>query len=202
METDDVRRAWAVFGLSPGAGIGAVRKRYRLLAKRWHPDRFVGDVGAQAEAGVEMRRLNAAYRRLLDACRDDEVRVNGGFPAGGSPVAAGLRGRRLTREQIDAMVAAIGPPSWIEWVVESIPGGPQAERLFVWLVEKRRLRGWKVAPGIAITAVLAAGYAVLGGLALAGIDTREGPTEYLVGGSMGVGVLAVVLMLRGRRAAR
>jgi DnaJ domain len=100
---DDVRRAYAVLGLSPNSTYAAVRRRYRALVKTWHPDRFAADPQAQAEANVRMRAINAAYTTLMD--RQIFARVPGMSRSRGTPFAPH---RRLTREEIDTMVAAIG----------------------------------------------------------------------------------------------
>ncbi len=97
---DDIRRAYAVFGLPVGSPYPAVRKRYMSLVKRWHPDRFASDPQGQAEAGERLRVINASYSTL--ARRLD-------VPAAKTPRRPGKPvGRRLSREEIDALVAAIG----------------------------------------------------------------------------------------------
>jgi DnaJ-domain-containing protein 1 len=56
---------WVVLGLKPGAGIDEVRRRYRLLCRVWHPDRFVdGPPELRAEAEMMMARLNKAHNAL------------------------------------------------------------------------------------------------------------------------------------------
>jgi len=97
---NDIRRAYAVFGLPAGSAYPTVRKRYMSLVKRWHPDRFASDPQGQAEAGERLRVINGAYSTLarhLDAPVAKTPRKPG------KPV-----GRRLTREEIDGIVAAIG----------------------------------------------------------------------------------------------
>lgn len=123
---DDLRRAYAVLGLEPGCSSAKLKQRYRALVRTWHPDRHGADARGQAEAGVRMRAINAAYRLLLARRRPDERR---------SPAPAGAQvqpppGRRLTREEIDAMIRAInGPESRVdtvlgamEWVGETVYG--------------------------------------------------------------------------------
>ena len=99
---NDIRRAYAVFGLPAGSPYPAVRKRYMSLVKTWHPDRFASDPQGQAEAGERLRVINAAYSTL--ARRLDVPATKTETPRRPpKPV-----GRRLSREEIDAMVAAIG----------------------------------------------------------------------------------------------
>ncbi len=97
--TDSVGRAYALLGLAPGASPDQVRKRYKALVRKWHPDRFAGDPQGQAEAAVRMRAINDAYHRL----------VRRTAPLAGEPLAhARPRGQPLTREEIDRMVQALG----------------------------------------------------------------------------------------------
>jgi DnaJ-class molecular chaperone len=57
-------RAYAILGLRQDASLGDVRRRYRFLAQRWHPERFCRDANAQNEATATMARINAAYQVL------------------------------------------------------------------------------------------------------------------------------------------
>jgi hypothetical protein len=54
----DRSRQLALFGLTPGADMTAIRKRFKELAKQHHPD-----LGGDA---LLMRRINSAYRILID----------------------------------------------------------------------------------------------------------------------------------------
>jgi len=100
---DDVRRAYAILGLPQGTSLREVRRRYLLLAKRWHPDRFASDRVAEATAAERMRSFNAAYDTLVERLGQRTPPIS---PASPSPSPAS--GRRLTREEVDRMVAAIG----------------------------------------------------------------------------------------------
>ena len=56
---------WVILGLKPGAGVEDIRRRYRLLSRVWHPDRFMdGPPELRAEAELMMGRLNRAYQTL------------------------------------------------------------------------------------------------------------------------------------------
>lgn len=55
--------AYATLGLAWGARPGEVRRAFRKLALRWHPDRNPGDSTAEAQ----FKRINAAYQRLKAA---------------------------------------------------------------------------------------------------------------------------------------
>lgn len=54
--------AWATLGLEPGADASAVKRAYRRLAMRWHPDR-----NADPHATERFKEIRAAYDRLIEA---------------------------------------------------------------------------------------------------------------------------------------
>jgi DnaJ domain len=95
---DPVRRSYAVLGLEAGASLAEVRRRYRFLASRWHPDRYVGDQRNEAEAGAQMRRINDAYHLIVAKRASEDP-----HSATVSPV-----GRRLSPDEVDALAKAIG----------------------------------------------------------------------------------------------
>jgi curved DNA-binding protein CbpA len=54
-----------ILGLRPGASPEDIRRRYRLLSRVWHPDRFTdGPPELRAEAEMMMARLNRAHNAL------------------------------------------------------------------------------------------------------------------------------------------
>jgi hypothetical protein len=57
---------YAALGLPPDADRSAIKKAYRLLARRYHPDLNRDDA-----AHDQMQRINAAYARLIEALGDD-----------------------------------------------------------------------------------------------------------------------------------
>lgn len=59
---------WVVLGLRPGASADDIRRRYRLLSRVWHPDRFTDSTTElRAEAELMMARLNRAHQALSNA---------------------------------------------------------------------------------------------------------------------------------------
>jgi hypothetical protein len=58
---------YRLLGLKPGAPDEAVKRAYRDLAKKWHPDRFAqGSPLERARAEEKFKRLQEAYRRILE----------------------------------------------------------------------------------------------------------------------------------------
>lgn len=112
--TNNLRSAWAVLGLSPGSSFDAARSAYRTLAKRWHPDRFLSDPAGQAEASIQMRIVNDAYRRIVEAAGP-----SGTTEARAPPEAP--TGRRLSREEVDRFTASIGRESFVDSLLDSLP---------------------------------------------------------------------------------
>ncbi len=56
---------WVILGLRPGSSADDIRRRYRLLSRVWHPDRFTdGSPELRAEAEMMMARLNRAHNTL------------------------------------------------------------------------------------------------------------------------------------------
>ena len=108
---DDARRAYAVLGLPQGSSLREVRRRYLLLAKRWHPDRFASDPAAETTAADRMRSFNGAYRTLVERL---------GRPTPSQTPSPPIQGRRLTREEVDRLVASIGSEGPLDSFLTSI----------------------------------------------------------------------------------
>lgn len=107
----DVRRAFAVLELEPGASRGAVRRQYRRLVKRWHPDRFTGDPAGVAQATQKIQQIAAAYAvvEATQTVRGRDVSV----AERGDQYSSSF-GRRLTSQEINDLSEAIGRSSWVE----------------------------------------------------------------------------------------
>jgi DnaJ domain len=149
---DDVRRAYAVFGLRPGAPPTQVRRRYKALARQWHPDRHAREPRNQAEAASRMQEINAAYRRLTD-----HLARQGPRPSASAATLEGDRGdaasgRPLSREELDRMVRAIGSEGPIDWLLDGLGRvGGAVKVLVVGLflavgLSRLALRAWREGP--------------------------------------------------------
>lgn len=56
-----VKTAWDVLGMTPTADDKAIKKRYRELARAWHPDLH----GNSEESNKRMAEINEAYRKVM-----------------------------------------------------------------------------------------------------------------------------------------
>ncbi len=68
----EIRQAFRLLKLDPGASPEVVKRRYHELAVRWHPDRIPANSQATRQAAEKMKELNAAYAFLLRALRRGE----------------------------------------------------------------------------------------------------------------------------------
>ncbi|TVP57792.1 MAG: dynamin family protein [Nodularia sp. (in: Bacteria)] len=65
-EKDKIARAYRILGLQPTASFADVKKTYKTLVKKWHPDLFVNQPQMQKKADNNMRLVNEAYNTLAD----------------------------------------------------------------------------------------------------------------------------------------
>ncbi len=62
---------YRILGISPDATDDEVKKAYRALAKKYHPDRYQNSPLAQ-EASEKMKEVNAAYEEILRMRKNGE----------------------------------------------------------------------------------------------------------------------------------
>jgi DnaJ-like protein len=112
---DELRSAYAVLGLQPGASLQEVKQQFKNLVRRWHPDRFANDPQGRAEANDRLRVINSAYSTIVQSTAGEVVlqvrRESPPNPATrDKPIDEHTPppvGPPLTREQIDAMIEAL-----------------------------------------------------------------------------------------------
>ena len=63
---------YKILGVSPDASDEEIKKAYRALAKKYHPDRNPGD----AEAAKKMQQVNAAYEQIKNP---EKTQPSGGY---------------------------------------------------------------------------------------------------------------------------
>jgi hypothetical protein len=116
---DPLARAYAVLEIQRGCTPAELKKRYRDLVRRWHPDRHAGDAAGQAEATARLREINGAFRTIARA-------MGGGAPAPSraeapraqEPARSHEPERPLRRSEIDALVAALKAPGPVDIVLD------------------------------------------------------------------------------------
>ena len=64
----DIDEARKTLGLSEAATMKEMKKAYREMAKRYHPDKHGEAAGGDNEE--MMKKLNWAYKMLMDYCKD------------------------------------------------------------------------------------------------------------------------------------
>src|SRR5262245_36983162 len=112
---DELRKAYAVMGLQPGTSLQEVKQQFKMLVRRWHPDRFANDPQGKAEANDRLRLINHAYSTILQSSAADAVsqirREPPSSPATPDQSATEHTpppvGPPLTRDEIDAMIDAL-----------------------------------------------------------------------------------------------
>ncbi|MFW5643467.1 MAG: J domain-containing protein [Alkalispirochaeta sp.] len=65
----EMKQAFYDLELPPGADSASVKRAYRRLLLKYHPDRFHGDRDRAATAEEVTRRISLAYKRLNDYYR-------------------------------------------------------------------------------------------------------------------------------------
>lgn len=70
---DEVLKSFRVLDLEVGAPSKAVKKAYRDLVKKWHPDQFTNDPKQRQEAEEKLKEINLAYERIQDYQASDSI---------------------------------------------------------------------------------------------------------------------------------
>jgi DnaJ domain len=105
----ELRRAYAVLGLSPPVEEAVLKHQYRELIKRWHPDRYVTDPVGQTEATLRMSEINDAYRIIV-------ATLNASGSSGAVPASLDKNVSGLSRRSIEGIITSINRlASWSLW---------------------------------------------------------------------------------------
>jgi len=64
---NEIEEARILLGLGEEATLKEIKKAYRILAHRHHPDKLGEDDGSEGET---MKRVNRAYKLLMDYCNE------------------------------------------------------------------------------------------------------------------------------------
>lgn len=83
---------YGVLGVSPGASKDEVKRAYRALAKKYHPDSHPGDKVAEQK----MKEINAAYDQIMNPERYRRRPTTAGAHSSSTPSGAGTAGGGYT----------------------------------------------------------------------------------------------------------
>lgn len=116
---DALRSAYAMLELDPTASPREVRRQFKKLVRRWHPDRFAQDPQGQAEASRRMQQINAAYELILASGTASSAPAEPG-PAYEPHVPRERQEShgRLSRSEIDKLVSSIGTTGPVDVFLE------------------------------------------------------------------------------------
>ena len=115
-----------VLGVSRDADDAALKKAYRKLALKWHPDRHQGEQQAQAE--TTFKRINEAYEVLSDPEKRQKYDRFGENWEHGQEFDPGPGQRTMTREEFEAAFGGGGAGGFSDFFQELF--GEQVRRDF------------------------------------------------------------------------
>jgi hypothetical protein len=78
----ELARAYAVLKIAPGSSDREIKRRYRQLVRKWHPDKYVDDPVGRGEAQLNLRRINDAFA-MIEASFEHFDRGGPGTPKAG-----------------------------------------------------------------------------------------------------------------------
>ena len=117
---DPLRKAYATLDAPFGTPRRDLRRQFKKLVRRWHPDRFVGDPQGQAEAARRMREINAAYEVVCSSETSPDTSPPREAPPVVSTEPRDRVTRPLSRSAIDGIVQSVGTGSPIDVLLEFI----------------------------------------------------------------------------------
>ena len=135
-----------------------------------------------------MRVVNGAYQRLLEAAAQQPNPAE-------SDHATRPTGRRLSREEIDRLVAAIGTESWVESGLSHLRYWGAAD----WFTFRRSDYQWDVTPSVAVGLVFLAGYLVIGIFEWSGKPLPNSTGTYIGLGMVAAGWVVAYVVARRRQ---
>src|SRR5262245_1249490 len=123
-DTNELQRAYAILGLSPPISEAQLKRRYKALVRRWHPDRYEGDQTGKAEATLRLRGINVAYEIVAASLGDVELTKDGWLlesretSVAPPSVTVSDRPFSLSKEQVDAIVDSINRSNRLSLIPE------------------------------------------------------------------------------------
>ena len=101
IEEEKTLNPYDVLGVKPGASEEEIKKAYRSLVKKWHPDQYQ-NTPKHDEAVEKMKEINAAYDMLTGKNATPNFGQQGGTGYGGGYGQQGYagQGQNATKEQV------------------------------------------------------------------------------------------------------
>lgn len=108
---------YQILGVAQDAGVEDLKKAYRKLALKWHPDRNVDN---KAEAETQFKRVNEAYSLLSDPGRRALFDRGGSDFGGSSPGGFSKSGKPMTQDEAEAIFRSMFGDKPVAQVVKEL----------------------------------------------------------------------------------
>lgn len=73
---------YKVLGVSPSASDDEIKKAYRSLVKKYHPDRYAGNKAQQDAASEKLKQINEAYNEITKMRQGGSTGSSGSYGSG------------------------------------------------------------------------------------------------------------------------
>lgn len=155
---EDILKCYQTLGLAPGAGPKAVKKAYRDLVKRWHPDRFQPEAQKRPEAEEKIKEINLAFEKIQELQPSDLLMIRASQTVNHPPrTSASTQPKPKSKPQPRPAPAA-SPET-----VAAQPASPSASKSTAWLnrIGRTAQRILKPVPTAVSSAILLIGAAAV-----------------------------------------
>ncbi len=111
-----MRDPYQILGIPRTASDDEIKKAYRTLARKYHPDNFAGSAAQAAGAEEKMKEINAAYEEI------QKLRSGGGSSSGTGNYQTYTASGTTSFYQVRKLIAE-GRYSDAELIIDSTPAG-------------------------------------------------------------------------------
>lgn len=67
VQREELENAYQMLGLPPTASVSEIKKQYKWLVKKWHPDKWKAGTEDHVNATEKMKMLNISFQLIKDA---------------------------------------------------------------------------------------------------------------------------------------
>ena len=71
----DLQDAWTIIGLNPKSTIQDVKKKYKVLAKKWHPDTNLNFDKNKKSANERFVKITNAYNKIIKSFSNKKINI-------------------------------------------------------------------------------------------------------------------------------